>query len=424
MSRYVRSLGAGRLLKVKRGSGPAMWVLDYKGADGVRRRQSLSSDKNVALRLRNELIAQRDLQLAGLGAVEGQSRPLSEVVDAYIPDLATRSTLAHTRMAAATLKRVLTGLGVQRVRDVERHLVIAWRVKRLAAKDTPMMVNAHIKVLQAMLRWAADNGMIKENPIAGLKPLPIPKDLVRLKRRALSEDEIARLYAAAEEDDRAIEAYYRAEKTIAGGTKGETWNRLPRVQRVPQALLWRAFIETGARHGELLRATWEDLDVQGRTLTLRAETTKTAKERVIPLREELVRQIWGLRRTHLRVRRCRPIKSDPIFLSPEGLPWNLKSKTALRILKRVLERAGIPQKTERGEIVDVHSLRHTCASRMARSGVGLLQAQRILGHSDVRMTAQVYSHLGLDDLRAAIERVASVNAPPPTLTLVKDARTG
>jgi integrase len=327
-------------------------------------------------------------------------------------------------MAASTLKRVLAGLGVQRVRDLERHLVIAWRVKRLAAKATPMMVNGDISVLQAMLRWATDNGMIKENPIAGLKRVPIPKDLVRRKRRALSEEEIVRLYAAAEEDDRAIEAHYRAEKTIEGGTKGREWNRQPRVQRVPQAVLWRAFIETGARHGELVHTTWQDLDVPNRTLTLRAETTKTAKERVIPLREDLVQRLWDLRRAHLRVRRRRPIKSDHIFLSPEGLDWNLTSKSALRILRRVLERAGIPHRTERGEIVDVHSLRHTCASRLARSGVGLLQAQRILGHADVRMTAQVYSHLGLDDLRAAVEKVAEANAQPPTLTLLKPTGAG
>ena len=42
-------------------------------------------------------------------------------------------------------------------------------------------------------------------------------------------------------------------------------------------------------------------------------------------------------------------------------------------------------------------------SRMARNGVPLVQAQRILGHSKPALTATVYTRLDAEDLRGAIE---------------------
>jgi site-specific recombinase XerD len=70
--------------------------------------------------------------------------------------------------------------------------------------------------------------------------------------------------------------------------------------------------------------------------------------------------------------------------------------------------------TSKGRKLDVHAMRHCFATRLARSGAPLVQAQQLLGHSDPNLTARVYSHLGLEDLRRAVERInaeaKSVNA--------------
>ena len=44
-------------------------------------------------------------------------------------------------------------------------------------------------------------------------------------------------------------------------------------------------------------------------------------------------------------------------------------------------------------------------SLLARSGVGLVVAQRILRHSDPRLTANIYSRVDLGDLQAGIDRL-------------------
>jgi hypothetical protein len=48
-------------------------------------------------------------------------------------------------------------------------------------------------------------------------------------------------------------------------------------------------------------------------------------------------------------------------------------------------------------------MRHMAASRMARRGVTLPVTQRLLGHTDPKLTAKVYTHLEVDDPRDAVE---------------------
>ena len=52
-----------------------------------------------------------------------------------------------------------------------------------------------------------------------------------------------------------------------------------------------------------------------------------------------------------------------------------------------------------------HDLRGTTATLLARAGVPLVVAQRILRHTDPRLTANIYTHVDVGDLRAGIDRL-------------------
>jgi hypothetical protein len=60
---------------------------------------------------------------------------------------------------------------------------------------------------------------------------------------------------------------------------------------------------------------------------------------------------------------------------------------------------------------DFHANRHTFISRLGRSGVSLLTAQKLARHSDPRLTANVYNHLDEAEKAAAIELMPG---PKPT----------
>lgn len=415
MTTLGRALGSGTLRKVDRGSG-AYWVLDWRDGSGIRRRTALGSDRRVAERRRAELVSSRDLQLSGLGAIEGMSLALTELRDVYLADLVTRVGAKQRRSITDALARVLGRVSAQRVRDLRALDLMRYRSARLAEGVSNRTVNVDCGAVRSMCRWAVLAGIIAENPVANLKPLPTGERHRRRVRRALSEQEVERLLVAAAKDDAACTARMAAERTIHFHGRGQQYAARKRPKRVPQAPLWRALLESAARWGELTSVTWADLDAERRALTLRAATTKAGRTRVIPLREGLVAELLALRAVHRRVRMRLVQPGDRIFLSPDGSNWAAYTNNARRLLRRLLDDAGIARVDAAGQVVDVHSLRHSALTRMARRGVPLIVAQRIAGHADPRITAAVYMHLDLEDLRVAVD------AAPTTTRLVRGAQ--
>jgi integrase len=204
-------------------------------------------------------------------------------------------------------------------------------------------------------------------------------------------------------------------RSIDAGRKGGPWALRGRKLRVPQATWWHALLGLGCRYGELRQVRWCDVDLAVRALTLRAETTKGNRERVVPIHADLAGRFRALREEHARVFGGVPGPRDLVFLTPNGTPWPVATTNLMRLHNRVLELAGVERVDAEGRTVDIHALRGAAASRLARQGVGLVQAARILGHADTRTTSRHYVRLGIEDLRSAAERLS-----PPVLRQTHD----
>ena len=57
--------------------------------------------------------------------------------------------------------------------------------------------------------------------------------------------------------------------------------------------------------------------------------------------------------------------------------------------------------------VTPHVCRHTFCSNMAKSGMNPKTLQYLMGHSDIGVTLNTYTHLGFEDAQAELKRVAS-----------------
>jgi len=338
----------------------------------------------VAERRRIELINRRNLELDGLGLVAGLDLTLVEIADQYVADLARRTTAAHVENVASRLARSLARMPDKRVRDLRSIDALGLRADALDAGASNRTANLVTETLKAMLHWAVDADLIAANPLARVKKLPETGEHRRYQRRALSDDEIERLLDGVRQDD--------VNATRLAGAR----------MRVPQEPLFLALLDTGARWSELRRVRWLDVDLRAGLLTLRAENTKARRQRVVPLTGRLaegLRELQGLQARHLgRIATA----SDWVFLSPDGCAWGRPTNNVMRLLDRVLERAGLAKVDAQGRKLDIHALRHCFATRLARRGVALVHAQRLLGHSDPKLTAQVYQHLDAEDLRGAI----------------------
>jgi len=64
----------------------------------------------------------------------------------------------------------------------------------------------------------------------------------------------------------------------------------------------------------------------------------------------------------------------------------LHPRNVLRIPHRLLKEANLPR-------VRFHDLRHGAASLLIASGVELVEVSQLLGHADIRVTADLYAHL-------------------------------
>ena len=59
-------------------------------------------------------------------------------------------------------------------------------------------------------------------------------------------------------------------------------------------------------------------------------------------------------------------------------------------------------------VLHFHSLRHSCASFLLAQGVPARVVMEILGHSDIRLTLNTYSHVGQELQEAAARQMSAV----------------
>jgi integrase len=97
-----------------------------------------------------------------------------------------------------------------------------------------------------------------------------------------------------------------------------------------------------------------------------------------------------------------------IALSPEERL--IPHAPLLRAFDEDLKYAGIAKKDDRKRTVDIHSLRHTFGTLLARSGVAPRTAMDLMRHADIRLTTAIYQHLDLVDTAGAVNRLPVVGS--------------
>ena len=206
--------------------------------------------------------------------------------------------------------------------------------------------------------------------------------------------------------------------------------------------LFATAVYTGMRKGELLGLQKTDVDLVASTIAVRRsydhETTKGGHADLIPLATPL--------RPYLAAAMLSS-RSEYVFPGADGKMRRHDTKLR-QVLQRALARAGMVlgyrhvcrrkgcdhvEKAKDRAIrhcpksnmklwpkaiprpMRFHDLRGTTATLLARAGVGLVVAQRILRHSDPRLTANIYSRVDLSDLQAGIDRMGIPGATAAAL---------
>ena len=183
--------------------------------------------------------------------------------------------------------------------------------------------------------------------------------------------------------------------------------------------LFAFLLLTGTRLGEASGVRWEDIDLSNPdfpVVTIRGQlqrtggkleyrsATKTNQVRTIILNRFLVGRLLALRAERM-VDGNTPDPDGLVFLNAEGR--RIDQKFAGDRLAKLCTDAKLP-------VISAHKLRHSAASLLLAMGVELHTVAKILGHSQVRLTADLYGHIVPESVRVAVNKldVLTPNATP------------
>jgi len=392
------------------------WYVRYRDADGRMCRESTGCrDKQAAEKVLADILAGVDRVRAGVMShdemtASGQlEAPIGRQAKDYLAQLAVKTIRGrrispkHVGHVREHLDRVFRECRFDRLKDINRQTLQRWMNKLIQTPrdaDDPQSqplaartINMHRAAIIAFCNWCVSEGRLPANPLAGL-PKAEESEPTR-KRRPLTEDEIARLLQTARErplrEALAIRRGKNKGKPLA--KVGDQERR--RLERLGQerALIYKFMMLTGLRRSEVAALTVNAirLDENNPYVQVEGKHAKSGRAATLPLRGDLADDL----RRH--VARLAGGGQTP----PDARLFHL-GRNFLRTFNLDLAAAGIAKRDAQGRTVDVHGLRHTFATLLARKGVTPSVAQKLMRHSDIRLTMNTYTHLDLADTAGAV----------------------
>lgn len=331
----------------------AWWIDFYIGKNRHREKVGLSRQKAERLlkeirsgHQRNRVFPER------INNDEGFS--FNHLIDFYIrdPDVKQKKSFKRDILSISHLKGFFTNKKLSEIKPSFIKLYIgrrrkdyvpnAIKKKKLVSNST---INRELACLKHMLNKAVELGMLRFNPIGGIK---------LLKENPGREK-------------------YLQKSQVKALIKGCAPHLKPMVL---------VELNSGMRRGELLRLKWSNVDFDNNVIRLKPEQTKTSKGRAIPMNSILKATLKSIKRNP---------NSEYIFCKKDGSPYGDIKKSFATALRKA-------------NIKDFrfHDLRHHYASMLVMNEVNIRVVQDLLGHKSIT-TTQKYSHLSLKQKQKAVE---------------------
>jgi len=209
----------------------------------------------------------------------------------------------------------------------------------------------------------------------------------------------------------AVEPPKAAVKEIEYMKKSQVHKFIEAIKSCADYVVILAAIFTGMRQGELLGLRWKDVDFDRGLIHVRQQSQylpdrgfyfddpKQNSKRTIPMPLPLNSALRQVQKDQLRYRSIylKDYKdNDLVFCNPDG---SQQDGTALtKRFQRLLEQNGLPK-------MRFHSLRHTFATMARGAGMNIEDIQDLLGHADISTTKNMYTHIEIEPLQKAMNKL-------------------
>ena len=355
------------LFKTRGSDGKFTWryrIIDHTGKrktfTGTR-----SKERTAELAAAEELKVKRiaaGLEAPPTSSRKHQHRPFDEVRDEYMAwgrAQGGKHGRPWSRIHAGKRDRALNWwkkqLGLEALADVDGVLPrVEEALRTLQANHTGKTLQNTAEALKSFCRWCVQRGYLAADPLRGLAPFNVTPETTR---RAMADDEVKKLMAAAPEHRR---------------------------------LLYEVALTTGLRANELRSLTVDDLDAEGCGLILHPEWTKNRKPGFQALPAALVTRLKAFIEsgTAADLYRVSLRRKGSTMQVPEH-PLLFVGTHMARELDADLAAAKISKDAPGGKL-DFHSLRVSFISRVIESGASVKEAMEAARHSTPNLTLNVY----------------------------------
>jgi len=176
-------------------------------------------------------------------------------------------------------------------------------------------------------------------------------------------------------------------------------------------------LHTGLRISELCGLTMPDIDFENRVITIDHQLLKDSSSYYIrpPKTKSGVRQIPMDSKVYDALKNVVKNRADIKHVTVDGYTdFLFTTKTGYpkvvgnydHILENLIRKYNKKHSDQLPHITP-HSLRHTFCSHMANAGMNPKALQYIMGHSDISMTLDYYTHVSLDSVKAEMARLTA-----------------
>lgn len=376
-----RRRGRGEGSIYKRADGRWTGQMDLGLVDGKRKRKTVYA--GTAADVRDKMRAVHARQRAGMPVTDDR-RPLNDFPTEWLDHVVLPSVRPRTHESYASIvtNHLRPNIGTVPIGRLSASQAQGLLAKKLAEGLSPKTVEYIWQVLRRALNVAVSWGLVGQNvAVQTSPPRPTSKEV-----HVLSVEDLKLL-----------------------------------LQQAPRDRLEAGFvlaITCGLRRGEVLGLRWEDVEIDQAPFTLRVrrslqrrggqlldgEPKSTKSRRTIALPTLAVDAL----KRHRSLQNKDRLKvgnawngTGFAFLTGDGN--RIDPRYFLRRWHRLLEASGLPR-------APLHDARHGAASLMLSQGVPLKVVQETLGHSTIRLTADLYGHLMPGDAEKAAVAVDSALA--------------
>lgn len=235
-------------------------------------------------------------------------------------------------------------------------------VDNVLERGVNRMARVVFALLRQMFRFALDKGYVESDPTDRIRKEKIGKPDVE-RSRVLSEAEVKEL----------------ANKVSSAGLSTTT-----------EAAIWIA-LSTGCRIGELLKARFDDVDLENRTWLIPAENSKNGKPLTVYLSEFSARYFETLKAVNGESEWCYPDREGKWHVCPKTVTKQIGDRQLYDARKPMSRRSKHSEALKlKGGKWTPHDLRRTAGTMMTALGVLPEVADRCLNHVEQNRIRRTY----------------------------------